>query len=93
MGQAITVLGDLVDGLTADQSAVPVTGIALDSRRVRPGDVFIAVSGHASDGRDFIDAAVNCLDEFHSVLTEGVLLSLLLLTYLHLRGWVPPQPS
>jgi len=58
MGQAITVLGDLVDGLTADQSAVPVTGIALDSRRVRPGDVFIAVSGHASDGRDFIDAAV-----------------------------------
>lgn len=58
MGQTITVLGDLVDGLTVDQAAVPVAGITLDSRRLQPGEVFIAVAGHEKDGRDFIDAAV-----------------------------------
>lgn len=58
MGHAITVLGDLLDGLTADQAAIPVSGIALDSRRLRSGEVFIAVAGHQSDGRNFIDSAV-----------------------------------
>ena len=58
MQQSVTLLGDLVDGLTADQAAVPVAGIALDSRQLRPGEVFLAVAGHVNDGRDFIDAAV-----------------------------------
>lgn len=34
-----------------------VTGITLDSRQVSPGSCFIAVPGHAADGRDFIEAA------------------------------------
>lgn len=59
MGQITSVLGDLVDDLTTDQAAVPVTGLSLDSRRLRPGDVFLAVRGHHVDGRDFIDAAVS----------------------------------
>lgn len=58
MGKTINVLGDLLDDLTADQAAIPVSGITLDSRRLRPGEVFIAVAGHQSDGRNFIDAAV-----------------------------------
>jgi UDP-N-acetylmuramoyl-L-alanyl-D-glutamate--2,6-diaminopimelate ligase len=37
---------------------VSITGIATDSRRVRPGDLFIATRGAAHDGHDFVDAAV-----------------------------------
>ena len=29
-------------------------GLASDSRRVRPGDAFLAWSGDARDGRDFV---------------------------------------
>ncbi len=58
MGQMHSVLGDLLDGLSDDMAAIPVSGIALDSRRVQPGDVFVALAGHQSDGRDYIDAAV-----------------------------------
>ncbi|RSK54445.1 UDP-N-acetylmuramoyl-L-alanyl-D-glutamate--2,6-diaminopimelate ligase [Bacillus canaveralius] len=36
-----------------------VFGIEMDSRQVRPGDIFIAISGYASDGHSFIDDAVN----------------------------------
>ncbi len=58
MGQTTTVLGDLIDAVSADQAAVPVTGLALDSRLVQPGDLFVALAGHKLDGRDFIDKAV-----------------------------------
>ena len=37
---------------------VPVTSLALDSRRVRPGDVFVACPGLSSDGRSFIAQAI-----------------------------------
>ena len=33
------------------------TGISDDSRKVSPGDLFIAVRGWNSDGHDFLDAA------------------------------------
>jgi len=35
-----------------------VTGIEYDSRRVRPGTVFVAMKGEASDGNRFIDQAI-----------------------------------
>ncbi|WP_417656469.1 UDP-N-acetylmuramoyl-L-alanyl-D-glutamate--2,6-diaminopimelate ligase [Pseudidiomarina aestuarii] len=38
---------------------VPVTGLKLDSRQVAGGDVFVAVPGYQSDGRQFIDAALD----------------------------------
>lgn len=44
--------------LPAAVAARCVSGLALDSRRVRQGDAFIAVPGESVDGRQFIDAAV-----------------------------------
>lgn len=39
-------------------SELPVTTLQLDSRRIRPGDIFIAIIGHQVDGRQFITAAI-----------------------------------
>jgi UDP-N-acetylmuramoyl-L-alanyl-D-glutamate--2,6-diaminopimelate ligase len=39
-------------------AATEVTGLAADSRAVRPGDLFFALSGAKADGARFVDAAV-----------------------------------
>ncbi len=36
----------------------PITGIAIDSRVVRPGDLFVAMQGGSVDGHDYISMAV-----------------------------------
>lgn len=53
-------LVDLVAGLvdSADAPPVTVTGIALDSRLVSPGDLFIAVVGTKTDGANYIAQAI-----------------------------------
>jgi UDP-N-acetylmuramoyl-L-alanyl-D-glutamate--2,6-diaminopimelate ligase len=38
--------------------ATEVTGLAVDSRAVKPGDVFFALAGSKTDGSRFIDAAI-----------------------------------
>jgi UDP-N-acetylmuramoyl-L-alanyl-D-glutamate--2,6-diaminopimelate ligase len=41
------------------QSGNPsVSGLEYDSRKVKPGDVFVAMKGEASDGNKFIDKAI-----------------------------------
>src|SRR5258708_24528028 len=51
---------DLLDGVeTLAQSGSPqVTGVEYDSRRVQPGNVFVAMRGETSDGNRFIDQAI-----------------------------------
>ena len=44
--------------LPAALGDLPVPALRLDSRAVRPGDLFVAVPGHQADGRRFIDAAL-----------------------------------
>ncbi|QQN63113.1 UDP-N-acetylmuramoyl-L-alanyl-D-glutamate--2,6-diaminopimelate ligase [Bradyrhizobium diazoefficiens] len=39
-------------------AALDVTGVALDSRVVKPGDLFFALAGSKTDGARFIDAAI-----------------------------------
>jgi UDP-N-acetylmuramoyl-L-alanyl-D-glutamate--2,6-diaminopimelate ligase len=48
------------DDVTIDPQgeAVVVTGLAVDSRAVKPGDVFFALAGSKTDGARFIDAAI-----------------------------------
>jgi UDP-N-acetylmuramoyl-L-alanyl-D-glutamate--2,6-diaminopimelate ligase len=56
-------LGDLFkdEAATIDPQveAIAVTGLAVDSRAVKPGDVFFALAGHKTDGARFIDAAIS----------------------------------
>ena len=39
--------------------AAVVTGVAVDSRAVKPGDVFFALAGNKTDGARFIDSAID----------------------------------
>lgn len=48
-------LADILAGF-ADAPPVPISGIASDSRRLRDGDVFLAVRGARSHALDFVDA-------------------------------------
>jgi UDP-N-acetylmuramoyl-L-alanyl-D-glutamate--2,6-diaminopimelate ligase len=36
----------------------PVRGLEYDSRRIKPGDLFVAMRGESSDGNEFIDKAI-----------------------------------
>jgi UDP-N-acetylmuramoyl-L-alanyl-D-glutamate--2,6-diaminopimelate ligase len=54
-------LRDLFSDETAiDRQAgtIDVSGLAMDSRVVKPGDVFFALSGSKTDGARFVDAAI-----------------------------------
>ena len=37
---------------------IPITGIAIDNRKVEPGNLFVALKGSSADGHDFIPDAV-----------------------------------
>ena len=44
--------------ILASSGAPSVSGLEYDSRRVKPGDVFVAMQGESSDGNKFIDQAI-----------------------------------
>jgi UDP-N-acetylmuramoyl-L-alanyl-D-glutamate--2,6-diaminopimelate ligase len=43
---------------SAGSSAAPIAGIEYDSRRVRPGAVFVAMKGGSTDGNRYVDKAL-----------------------------------
>ncbi len=49
---------DLIAGLDQSCAVIDVSGLALDSRHVVRGDVFLACKGHLVDGRNFINQAI-----------------------------------
>src|SRR5205085_12504598 len=51
------LFGDDV-GLDAQAGELAVSGIAVDSRAVKPGDLFFALAGAKTDGARFIDQAI-----------------------------------
>lgn len=57
--RAARPIAELLSGIEAEVStAVAVAGVRLDSRTVKPGDLFVAVRSEHSHGADYIDAAV-----------------------------------
>ena len=55
-------LNELLAGIdilesTADP-ALEITGVSYDSRRTRPGDLFVAITGYETDGHRFIPMAL-----------------------------------
>jgi UDP-N-acetylmuramoyl-L-alanyl-D-glutamate--2,6-diaminopimelate ligase len=55
-------LGQILEGLPhfelRGDPALEISGLAYDSRQVKPGDLFVAIRGHHSDGHEFVDRAV-----------------------------------
>jgi len=51
-------LAELLESDNLDHSEITITGMTLDSRLVRPGDLFLAMPGDVHDGRQFIEQAV-----------------------------------
>lgn len=51
-------LSDLLQGDATLQTDCTIQRLMLDSRKVAPGDLFIAFKGAVSDGRDFIPSAI-----------------------------------
>ncbi len=53
---------DLIEEISAvgaaGHSAEPVTGVEYDSRRVRPGSVFVAMKGGSTDGNRYVEKAL-----------------------------------
>lgn len=55
-GSPFMTLGKLAEGmaaLPASLDSLPVTGLALDSRRLRPGELFVACAGGRHHGTEF----------------------------------------
>ena len=46
-------------GATLVGADAPVRRVAIDSRRINPGDLFFALSGRHADGHRFVDAALD----------------------------------
>ena len=49
-GKKIITLGELLKGFVIVERNIPITGLTLDSRKVKHGDAFIAVSGSVQHG-------------------------------------------
>ena len=55
-GSPFMALGELLEGmasLPASLDSLPVTGLALDSRQLRPGELFVACAGGRHHGMEF----------------------------------------
>jgi len=50
-------LADAAGGELIAAGSAPISGAAVDSRRVKPGNVFFALPGERSDGHHFLEAA------------------------------------
>lgn len=72
-------LAALWPAVSAAHAALPVSGLALDSRAVRPGALFLALKGHARDARDFIPDVIRAgavavlADQDASLAAEAVI--------------------
>ena len=57
--RTIADVATAVDGRVTGDAARTVSGVAVDSRSVRPGDLFVALSGDSVDGHAFVGRALD----------------------------------
>ncbi len=57
MRRSVAALARLTAARVAGDERVQVTGVAIDSREVRPGNLFVALPGARVDGHDFVTDA------------------------------------
>ena len=53
-----TIISDLQPKAIKGDCEIDITGVNIDSRQVKPGDLFIAVKGTVSDGHQYIGKAI-----------------------------------
>ena len=63
MAKSVVLRADAVAAASGGRMAggrpdVTVTGVSIDSRRVKPGDLFVAIRGERFDGHRFTDEAL-----------------------------------
>ena len=51
-------LARITGGRLIARATRPIRGAAVDSRRVEPGNLFVALPGERTDGHEFLEAAV-----------------------------------
>ncbi len=49
---------EVAAALGIDRPAAPVTGVSIDTRTLKPGDLYVALRGERHDGHDFVEAAL-----------------------------------
>lgn len=59
MRRSVAELAKLLEARLEGEGGRRVTGLAIDSRAVRPGDLFVALPGERVDGHDFVPQAVS----------------------------------
>jgi UDP-N-acetylmuramoyl-L-alanyl-D-glutamate--2,6-diaminopimelate ligase len=52
------LIAEIIAVGSSGSSSQPITGIEYDSRRVRPGSVFVAMKGGTTDGNRYVDKAI-----------------------------------
>ncbi len=57
--QDVKSLAALLDGLATIDQTLSISGVAIDSRQVQAGDLFMAYQGVDANGLDYIDAAIH----------------------------------
>ena len=68
-------ISEVVGGELRAGPGLPGTGVAIDSRNVKPGDLFIALPGSRADGHDFLEAAANAGASRFVVVNTGMVVS------------------
>jgi UDP-N-acetylmuramoyl-tripeptide--D-alanyl-D-alanine ligase len=58
MRRTTGTLATLLEARLAGEADRELTGVAIDSRKARPGDLFVALPGERVDGHDFLPAAI-----------------------------------
>ena len=57
------ILSELLQGITILEATasldMEITGVSYDSRKTQPGDLFVAITGYATDGHLFIPMAAS----------------------------------